>query len=179
MVRRFLLTIALLSWGCTTPVQIYTTGSFKALPREGTHIVVQGNVPRGRDMAEHWLQDRGLIVLHRPDSADSSVSCKTCNEERTALSKTLFQGAEQLVSVQSSRVKDPDRIVVFVQSLSLQTKDELWNGTAWEQFPEGLSGEEAETKIALLTCHALATVWRYRPAGYPTNTSMDLCHIHL
>jgi hypothetical protein len=179
MVRRFLLTIALLSWGCETHSQIYTAGSFKALPREGTKIVVQGNVRTGREMAERWLQDRGLIVLHRTDPVDSSVLCKTCNEEQAALAKTLFQGAEQAVTVQSSRLRDPDRIVVFVQSLSVRTQEELWNSTAWEQFPEGLSGEEAEAKIALLTCHALATVWRYRPAGYPTNTSRDLCNIHL
>ena len=177
MVRRVLLTMAVLSWGCATHVQIYTTGSFKALPREGTKIFVQGNARTGREMAERWLQDRGLIVLHGPDAADSSVLCKTCHDEQAALAKT--QGAEQAVSVQSSRLRDPDRLVVFVQSLSIHTKEEVWNSTAWEQFPEGLPSEEAEAKIALLTCHALATVWRYRPAGYPTNTSRDLCNIHL
>jgi hypothetical protein len=77
-----------------------------------------------------------------------------------------------------TRNKDPEQLTVSVESLSVHNEDNLWNGTARKDFPADVSGELLDTNLELLSCHALATVWRYRPAGYLSDASRDYCYYH-
>jgi hypothetical protein len=181
MRRSLLLTLALLSSGCSEGLRhIYTGGSFRTIPGEGTAVLVWVENPTVRKTVQTWLEKHGVIVLDTASPRQEMESCRDC-ERKEALSQARLLKAEQVVFAHLSREKNPDQLAIFIQSLSAQNEEDLWNGTARQSFPAHVSGEHLQRDLAVLSCHALATVWRYRPAGYLSGMliSRDYCHFRL
>ena len=172
------LTLGLLSPSCTTDLhQIYTAGSFRAIPGEGTSVLVWADDPTVHNTVQTWLRNQGLTVAEMTLPRQEMESCEGC-ERKTVLSQARLLKAGQVVFARLSRSENPDRLEIFIQSLSVKTEEDLWNATARENLPADVVGEQLHANIARLSCHALATVWRYRPAGYvgKTSTSIDYCY---
>ena len=179
--RLLLLALALLSWGCTEDLRhVYTAGSFRAIPGEGTRVVVRAEDPTVRKVVQEWLRNHGLTVLDMTVPRQETESCQGC-ERKVVLSQARLLKAEQVVFAHSSRTENPDQLAIFIQSLSAHNEEDLWNGTARESFPADVSGEHLQRDLTVLSCHALATVWRYRAAGYLSGMSIsrDYCHFQL
>lgn len=173
-----LLILGLLSAGCAPDFHhIYTAGSFKTIPEEGTRVAVWANDPIVHQAVQTWLRSHGLIVLDTALPRQETESCEGC-ERKAALSQAGLLKAEQVVLAYLSRNKDPEQLAVSVQSLSVPNEVDLWNGMARKNLPVDVVGEQLHMSITLLSCHALATVWRYRPAGYLSDTSKDYCYYH-
>ena len=173
-----LLIVGVLSSGCAGDFnRIYTAGSFRAIPGEGTSVFVWAEDPAVRAMVQTWLRGHGLIVVDAASAPQERESCQGC-ERKAALSQAKSLKADQVVLVYSTRNKDPEQLAVSVQSLSVHNEENLWNGTARKDFPADASGELLHRNLELLSCHALATVWRYRPAGYLSDASKDYCYYH-
>jgi hypothetical protein len=173
-----LLILGLLSAGCATDLHhIYTTGSFRAIPGETTSVFVWAEDPTVRQAVQTWLRGQGLIVLNTTSPRQEAESCLGC-ERKAALSQARSLKAEQVVLAYSSRNKDPEQLAVSVQGLSVHDEEDVWSGTARKDFPADITGELLQADLTLLSCHALATVWRYRPAGYLSDASKDYCYYH-
>jgi hypothetical protein len=173
-----LLMLELLPGGCTPDYHhIYTTGSFRAIPAEGTRVAVLAEDPTVRHAVQTWLRNHDLIVLDTALLRPEAESCQGC-ERTAALSQARLLKAEQVLLAYLSRNTDPEQLSVSVQSLSVRNEEDQWNGMARKNISANLSGEELHTNITLLSCHVLATVWRYRPAGYLNDTGKDYCYYH-
>lgn len=174
-----LLIVGLLSSGCVGDINhIYTAGSFRAIPGEGTSVFVWADDPTLRQAVQTWLRGHKLIVLDATSPRQAGESCAGC-ERKAALSQARSLKAEQVVLAYSSQNKDMEQLTVSVQSLFVQNEDDAWSGMARGDVPADLSGELLQANLRLLACHALATVWRYRPAGYLNDASKDYCYFHL
>ncbi len=174
-----LLIVGLLSSGCVGDLNhIYTAGSFRAIPGEGTSLFVWAEDPTLRKVVETWLRGHKLIVLGTASPRQEAESCAGC-EQQAALSQARSLKAEQVVLAYSSQNKDTEQLTVSIQSLFVQNEQDAWSGLARMDVPAGVSGELLQAKLRLLSCHVLATVWRYRPAGYLSDASKDYCYFHL
>jgi hypothetical protein len=173
------LMLGILSSGCTTDLNhIYTAGSFRTIPGEGKGILVWAENAAVRETVQMWLRNHGLIILDQARPLQKTESCQDC-DSRTVLAHAKSLKAEQVVFARFSREENPDQLAVFIQALSVQNEEDLWNSMARKNFPADITGEQLQANLVVLTCHALATVWRYRPAGYLRNTSRDYCHYRL
>ncbi|WP_447599458.1 hypothetical protein [Nitrospira sp. Nam80] len=165
--------------GCTTDLhRVYTDGSFRAIPGERTGVFVWAEDAVLRETVQTWLRNQGLAILDRALPGQGAESCQDCQLQAVLAHAKLLK-AEQVVFARFSRNHNPDELAVSIRALSVQKEEELWKGTARESFPTDIAGEQLRTNLVLLTCHALATVWRYRPAGYLRTASMDYCYYHL
>ena len=169
-------TLGILSAGCTPDFHhIYTAGSFRVIPEEATRVAVWAEDPTVRQAVQTWLRGHGLIVLDTAFLRQDTESCQDC-ERKAALSQAKLLKAEQVILASLAWNKDPEQLAVSVQSLSVRNEEDLWNGMARKSVSADLVGEQLQTNITLLSCHALATVWRYRPAGYLNDASKDYCY---
>ncbi|MDF0675207.1 MAG: hypothetical protein P0120_12845 [Nitrospira sp.] len=174
-----LLIVGLLSSGCVGDLNhIYTAGSFRAIPGEATSVFVWAEDPTVRKAVQTWLRGHKLIILDATSPRQEAESCAGC-ERTAALSQARSLKAEQVVLAYSSRKKDMEQLTVSVQSLFVQDEEDAWSGMARGDVPADASGELLQANLRLLACHALATVWRYRPAGYLSDASKDYCYFHL
>lgn len=174
-----LLIVGLLSSGCVGDLNhIYTAGSFRVIPGEGTSLFVWAEDPTVRKAVQIWLRGHRLIVLDATSPRQEVESCNGC-ERNAALFQARSLKAEQVVLAYSSQNKDMEQLTVSIQSLFVQNEQDAWSGLARMDVPADVSGELLQTNLRLLACHALATVWRYRPAGYLGDASRDYCYFHL
>jgi hypothetical protein len=118
-----------------------------------------------------WLEDRNLEVIHA-----ATTDCVRCGADALANNGPSFEDA---VLVEASRAPALHRMIVTVRGLSKTDARDLWSGTAWNHLPADVGGEEAERNAVTLSCHALGTIWRYRPGGITLSRSLDLCHRHV
>ena len=170
--------LGFLSSGCTPDFHhIYTNGSFRTIPEEATRVAVWAEDPTVRQAVQRWLRGHGLVVLDTAFLRQETESCQEC-ERKAALSQARQLKAEQVILAYLSRNTDPEQLAVSVQSLSVHNEEDLWNGMARKNLSADLTGESLHASITLLSCHALATVWRYRPAGYLNDPSKDYCYYH-
>jgi hypothetical protein len=168
--------LGFLSGGCTPDFHhIYTAGSFRTIPEEATRVAVWAEDPTVRQAVQTWLRGPGLVALDAAFFRQGTESCQEC-EQQAALSQAGQLTAEQVILAYLSWNKDPEQLVVSVQSLSVPNGEDLWNGMARKNVSADLTGEQLQGSITLLSCHALATVWRYRPAGYLNDPSKDYCY---
>ena len=171
--------IAALSLSCTTDLHhVYTGGSFRAIPGEGTEIFVWAEDADVRETVQTWLRNHGITILDQALPRQGTESCQDC-ESQAVLAHAKSLNVEQVVFAHLSRDQNPDQLAVSIWALSVQNEEDLWKGTARESLPADIAGEQLRANLVLLTCHALATVWRYRPAGYLRTASMDYCYYHL
>jgi hypothetical protein len=169
--------------GCRAEIQPVTTGSFKSLPSPGERVLVEGSEDAVVNAVATWLEDRGVIVIkqNEPRQYLGNDTVRQCREDcfRTAMiedAKAL--GADELILMQSSRLHAPDRLAVSLQGFAVQTGEDLWNVSGQLVIPyTALNEEEITQKLTTVACHALATMWGYRPAGFSTEPSVDFCHL--
>jgi hypothetical protein len=169
--------------GCRTEIHPVTTGSFKALPATGERVLVEGSEPAVVTAIAAWLEDRGLIVIERKELRPylGNDTLRQCGEDcaRTALiDGARALGADELIVTQSSRLHAPDRLAVSLQGFAVRTGEDLWNASGQLVIPHTALNEERITQeLATVACHALATVWGYRSAGFISESSVDFCHL--
>jgi hypothetical protein len=173
-----------LTIGCRAEIHPVTTGSFKALPSPGERVLVEGSELGVVNAVAAWLEDRGLIVIAqkelRQDMGNDTL--RQCGEDcfRTAMiERARALGADELIFTQSSRLHAPDRLAVSLQGLAVRTGENLWNASGQLVIPHtALNEQQITQELATVACHALATVWGYRPAGgLTTESSVDFCHL--
>lgn len=170
--------------GCRAEIHPVTTGSFKALPAMGERVLVEGSELAVVKAVAAWLEDRGLIVIEQKElrSYLGNDALRECGEDcfRTALiDGARALGADELILTQSSRLHAPDRLAVSLQGLAVRTGEDLWNASGQLVIPHtALNEQQITQELATVACHALATVWGYRPAGLTTESSVDFCHLH-
>jgi len=169
--------------GCRAEIHPVTTGSFKALPSTGERVLVEGSELAVVNAVAAWLEDRGLIVIEqelRPYLGNDTL--RQCGEDcfRTAMiGGARALGADELILTQSSRPHAPDRLAVSLQGLAVRTGEDLWNASGQLVIPHtALNEAQITQELATVACHALATVWGYRPAGVTSESSVDFCHLH-
>ena len=169
--------------GCRAEIHPVTTGSFKALPSPGERVLVEGSEPAVVNAVAAWLEDRGLIVIEQNELRQylGNDTLRQCGEEciRTAMiDGARALGADELILAQSSRLQVPDRLTVSLQGLAVRTGEDLWNASGQLVISRtALNEEQITQELATVACHALATMWGYRPAGVITERSVDFCHL--
>ncbi|NGZ59277.1 MAG: hypothetical protein CV081_02075 [Nitrospira sp. LK265] len=174
-----LLIAGFLSSSCVGDLNhIYTAGSYRTVPGEGTSVFVWAEDPTLRKVVQTWLRGHKVIVLDATSPRQEVESCAGC-ERMAALSQARSLKAEQVVLAYSSQNKEMEQLTVSVQSLFVQDEQDAWRGMARGDVPADVSGELLQANLRLLACHTLATVWRYRPAGYLSDASKDYCYFHL
>lgn len=177
------LAIIAMTIGCRTEVHPVTTGSFKALPSSGERVVVEGSEPMVVNAVATWLKDRGLIVIEEIELRQylGNDKLRQCGADcfRTAMIEgARALGADELISMQSSRLQAPDRLAVSLQGFAVRTGEDLWNASGQLVIPHtALNEEQITQELATVACHTLATMWGYRPAGFITESSVDFCHL--
>jgi hypothetical protein len=169
--------------GCRAEIHPVTTGSFKALPSTGERVLVKGSELAVVNAVAAWLEDRGLIVIEQNELRQylGNDTLRHCGEDcfRTAMiDGARALGADELILTQSSRQQAPDRLAVSLQGLAVRTGEDLWNASGQLVIPHtALNEEQITQELATVACHALATMWGYRPAGFTTESSVDFCHL--
>jgi hypothetical protein len=170
---------AILLIGCTQGLhRIYTTASFTTLPPEGARVLVWADDPTVRGTLVAWFERRGLTVVSASMADHLEARCLECRRQ-AALQEGHSVGVHQVIVAGSSPEDQREELRVSIESLGLQPEAHLWTATASARVSGHLSPEQRERQLVELTCHALATAWRYRPAGYPMHVSLDYCHFQL
>lgn len=183
------------SWG-SYPI---TDGFHHALPKPGARVVVWGGHPSATGTAINWLQRQGVRIVeraqlqkvfdeqriqltHTPDDeaqvlrvgkllgADTVAFLDTpvTGGSRT-VGGSLFYGGAGGSSLDSSSVFSTS---AWLRGVSIETGEVLWSATARYTGPSA----NLDNVLALLTCHALATAWGYRPPGKPDSLP-DMCTV--
>ena len=171
----FAIPLLLVLIGCAPDVSPFTAASFKALPTEGTRVIVWGATEPAVAAAERWLGDRGLVVVDRRNV--EIQQCRNDCPDEAVLKLGKAARADQVVFLRSSTQQEPKRVDAAIRSLSVATGQELWQAigsqTLSAQAPEA---EVAEEHVKVV-CHALATAWGFRGGGYARDSSLDVCNI--
>lgn len=160
-----------------------TTGSFKAVPSTGERVLVEGCELAVVNAVAAWVEDRGLIVIKQNEPRQSLDSDTLCQRGGESFRKAMIEGAralgaDGLILTQSSRLQEPDRLAVSLQGLAVRTGEDLWNASGQLMMPyTALDEKQIRQELATVACHALATVWGYRSAGFMTESSEDFCHL--
>jgi hypothetical protein len=179
----FWLAFFAMSIGCRAEIHPVTTGSLKALPSTGERVVVEGSELAVVNAVAAWLENRGVIVIERTELRQylGNDTLRQCGEDciRTAMiDGARALGADELILAQSSRLQVPDRLTVSLQGLAVRTGEDLWNASGQLVISHTVLNEEQITQeLTTVACHALATMWGYRPAGFTTESSVDFCHL--
>jgi len=169
--------------GCRAEIHPITTGSFKALPSTGERVLVNGSELAVVNAVAAWLENRGLIVIKQNELQQylGNDTLRQCGADcfRTAMIEgARALGADELIIMQSSRLQAPDRLAVSLQGLAVQTGEDLWNASGQLLIPyTALNEEQITQELVTVACHALATMWGYRPAGLIAEHSVDFCHL--
>jgi hypothetical protein len=166
------LNLLLLS-GCSNSIApVVTTGSYKSLPSPGTSVLIAADDDAVRATLAQWLRDRDLSVV----GTDAAPSCDHCTIA-SLLAQAKRLEADQIAIVEMSS-RQSDRRALSVRGLSAKDGAELWSGSAWSRLLSDASAEELQRERVLLSCHVLATVWRFRAGGVALNRAIDPCYFH-
>jgi len=161
--------------GCASDVSPFTAASFKALPTEGTRVIVWGATESAVAAAERWLGDRGLVVVDRR-KVEIQQCPNDCPDE-TVLKLGKAARADQVVFLRSSTQQEPKRVDTSIRSLSVATGQELWQAVASQTLSAEAPQDEVAGEHVKVVCHALATAWGFRGGGYARDSSLDVCNI--
>ncbi|GKS59301.1 hypothetical protein YTPLAS18_28280 [Nitrospira sp.] len=177
--RGVVVLLAVVAVGCSTdPSPIRTNGSYTSLPKEGTSVLVCADSSVLRETIETWLQRRDVSIVKQPEHEEDSSLCRNLGQE-FFIGQRHVEGADQIVVAHSSRAADSNKTMVSVRGLSAQQGSDAWSGVAWDQGTNNVGEEQTNRTIADLACHALATVWRDRPAGIWIIAWTDPCYSKL
>ena len=163
--------LALWMGGCGRTLYPITTGSYRALPQEGSKLVVWGSDIASRVAVATWLQDRGLKVW------DPGVVQRMSDEESSRTAGDWQRGFEAVEALHADGLVlvEAPGLPAFPASIRIRgfKRDggAEWEAAAW--YPDGrLSVGDV---IPSLACQALATLWGFRPAGYHEIDSPGMC----
>jgi hypothetical protein len=183
VLRLSLITIGLIMSACASSEPIYTSASYSTLPAPGRRVSVAGNNMTVLATAKTWLQDRGLYVIDKNVSQENTVASTStpCHEwcDTTATLETgRTVGADYVIIFKVSMEHAPERLSIVIKSLATKTGEEIFRAESRE-FLSGdrMDAEDRNEALNHLTCHALATVWRYRPGGPSEDRSDHYCHM--
>jgi len=98
--------------------------------------------------------------------------------ERADLIDADYMDADYMVLFHVSAEHNPERLSIVVTSASMRTGNAIFRADGTVYIGTDLADEEERTSaLNTLLCHALATVWQYRPGGYATDGSPNYCHL--
>jgi hypothetical protein len=183
VLRLSLITMLIIMSACSSREPIYTSASYSTLPASGGRVSVVGNNMTVLETAETWLQDRGLHVIDR-NAAQGNAAASTgtpCHEwcDTTAtLEAARTVGADYVIIFKVSMEHAPERLSIIIKSLATKTGNEIFQAESSREFlsSDRMDAEDKNETLNHLTCHALATVWRYRPGG-ASDRSDHYCHM--
>jgi hypothetical protein len=183
VLRLFLMTMGLIMGACASNESIYTSASYSTLPASGGRVSVVGSNMTVLATVETWLQDRGLYVIDR-NTAQGNAATSTgtpCHEwcDTTAtLEAARTVGADYVIIFKVSMEHAPERLSIIIKSLATKTGEEIFRAESREFLSsDRMDAEDKNEALNHLTCHALATVWRYRPGGPSDDRSDHYCHM--
>ena len=183
ILRGALMTISLIITACMPSTPIYTSAFYSALPAPNTRVFVVGNHMQVLATTEAWLQDRGLYVIDRTAKQANTVTSADvpCREEcdtAAALEVAETTGADYLILFKVSMERAPERLSIIIKGLTTKTGEEIFHAEGTELLGrEWMHPEDKNEALDHILCHALATVWRYRPGGYSDDRSDHYCHL--
>lgn len=179
----FALWMCLILSGCDAGRQIYISSSYKALPAPGARVSVVGNNMALLSIAQNWLRDRDLYVMelnpaHSHMTPTSAVPCPEQCEPTVAMQAAKAAGADYAVLFRMSMEHAPERVFLIINGFAVSSGMEIFNASGTQFLgSQRLNKEEGDATSIHILCHALATVWQYRPGGYSADKSIDYCHI--
>ena len=180
-----LLSMGLILSACGVDRQIYISSSYSVLPSPGTRVSVVGNNMTVLSSAENWLRDRDLYVIElgsaqaRPTPA-SALPCPEQCQTTAAVEAAKAAGVDYLVLFRVSMEHAPERFSIMISGFAVKSGKEIFSTSGTEFLgPEGVDENDRHAAPRRILCHALATVWQYRPGGYSIDKSIDYCHIQL
>lgn len=178
-----LLWICLVLSACGAGRQIYVSSSYHSLPSPGARVSVIGNNMTLLSSAESWLRDRDLYVIAlgsaQPHTTPASgVPCREQCETTAAVEAAKAAGVDYVVLFRLSVEHAPERFSILITGLAVKSGKEIFTAGGTELLGvEELDDDDRNAAPTHILCHALATVWQYRPGGYSVDDSMDFCHI--
>ena len=131
---------------------------------------------------EAWLQDRGLYPINRnaqrANAFPSEIPCpKRCDTGAT-LEAAKAAGADYLILFKVSIEHAPERLSIIIKGLATKTGEEIFRTEGTELLDsEWMHPEDKNEALNHILCHALATVWQYRPGGYLDDRSDHYCQL--
>jgi hypothetical protein len=178
-----LLSMCLIVSACGAGRQIYISSSYHTLPSPGARVSVLGNDISLLSSAESWLRDRNLYVIalgsvQPHTTAEGGVPCPEQCDTTAAVEAAKAAGVEYVVLFHLSVEHAPERSSIVINGFDVKSGKEIFTAGGTELLkPENLDDKDPHARPRTILCHALATVWQYRPAGYSVDTSTDYCHI--
>ncbi|WP_447986134.1 hypothetical protein [Nitrospira sp. Nam74] len=169
---------------CGANRQIYvSSSSYHALPSPGARVSVIGNDARVLSSAKEWLHDRNLYVIELGPAQPLTIpeSIATCPEQchtAAVLGAAKAAGVDYVVFFRVSMDHTPERFSVTINGFAVKSGKEIFSATGTDFLgPEKMDENDRSLAPSHILCHALATVWQYRPGGYSIDKSIDYCHI--
>jgi hypothetical protein len=178
-----LLSMCLIVSACSAGRQIYISSSYHTLPSPGARVSVLGNNMSLVSSAESWLRDRGLyvIALGSPQShttPESGVPCPEQCNTTAAVEAAKIAGVDYVVLFHLSIEHAPERFSIVISGFDVKSGKEIFTAGGTELLkPENRDDDDPHPEPTTVLCHALATVWQYRPGGYSVDASTHYCHI--
>lgn len=175
--------MGLVMGACASHTPIYTSASYSMLPPPSSRVSVVGNNMAIFATAKAWLQDRSLYVVAQNAAQDHAAAstgapCLDRCEGAGAMEAAKAANADYLILFNVSMGHAPERLSIAIKSLATKTGKEIFRaeGTQWLSG-EWMHPEDINEALNHILCHALATVWRYRPGGLSDDRSHHYCHI--
>lgn len=178
-----LMTMGLIMSACASSEPIYTSASYSTLPSPNSRVSITGNNMAVLATAETWLQDRGLYVTDRNAAqgnarASTGIPCHEWCETAAMLEAARTGGADYVILFKVSMEHAPERLSIIIKSLATKTGEEIFRAEGTELLrSEWMDAEDKNEALNHISCHVLATVWRYRPSGPSDDGSDHYCHI--
>jgi len=168
---------------CASHKLIYTSASYSSLPPANSRVYLVSNNLAILATAETWLQDRGLYVVaqnaaHANAMAATGAPCLHGCETAVALEAAKAAKTDYVILFTVSMEHAPERLSIAIKSLAIKTGEEIFRTEGTELLGnEWMHPEDKNEALNHILCHALATVWRYRPGGPSDDQSDHYCQI--
>jgi hypothetical protein len=175
--------ICLILSACGAGRPIYISSSYHTLPSPGARVSVIGNNVTVLSSVENWLRDRDLYVIELGSAQSlmnpaNGVPCPEQCETTAAVEAAKAAGVDYVVIFHVSMEHAPERFAIMIRGVAVKSGKEIFTAGGTEFLgAEDLDENDRHAAPTNILCHALATVWQYRPGGYFVDNSTDYCHI--
>lgn len=170
--------IAFMMCACASDEKVATSSSVKNLPTFGSRVWVWSQEGVAAAVATQWISDRGLYPVQKPLPISLESLCKdTCDGHAVARALTTTKEADYVLLIRVANDGAPDRLMVRMNGISLSSSAEIFSGSGWEWMEESSHDEDKNRRLSNLVCKTLATMWRYRAAGFVEHESVDYCNL--
>ena len=178
-----LLVLGLITSACVSNTPIYTSASYSTLPPPTSRVFVTGNKTTVLATTATWLQERGIYPIghngqHDAGRVSAAVPCDEPCETRSALEAARTADAEYLILFNVSTRHAPERFSIVITGLATKSGEEIFHAEGTQLLgSEWMHPDDKNEALDHIVCHALATVWRYRPGGYSSDRSDHYCRL--